>query len=198
MLNVYNFGLALCVEVMLSKVFLWALTPEGMLKRDEVAPSIPCHPNSTPEGHEAPAITQPNGEVEVSFDLRKKDPPSPVWDALRDAFELMWTLRGQDFEYSKDTTFPPPTRPQTPRSAFLKATLKSFVINFLVLDCLESFLKLVPGVGDPGGGSMFLESLTPIPRYVVATTLHFMTGKSYFFFSQRSLMIRRCMPPRGL
>ena len=36
-------------------------------------------------------------------------------------------------------------------------------------------MKLIPGVGDPHGGSIFLP-LPPVQRYAVSTTIHIMTG----------------------
>jgi hypothetical protein len=169
---------------MLSKVIFWALTPEGILKRNETAPSIPRPPEMNGNGHAPPAVHSGVDEVELSFDLRPKvssrPPKDTLWKGIVDAMELMWTLRGQDFTYSDGLFLPAPKRPQAPRSAFLKATAKSFAVNFLVLDILEALIKLSPGVGDVDGGSIYIEGLTPIPQYMLATVLHFMTGQPLF------------------
>jgi len=50
-----------------------------------------------------------------------------------------------------------------------------FLKYFLLLDLLDSCMKLIPGVGSPLGGSIFFP-LPPIQRYVVSTTIHIMTG----------------------
>lgn len=61
------------------------------------------------------------------------------------------------------------------RGPFLKATLKIFLKYFILLDLLDSCMKLIPGVSSSHGGSMFFP-LPPIQRYAISTTIHIMTG----------------------
>ncbi|KAJ6585085.1 hypothetical protein B0H19DRAFT_409896 [Mycena capillaripes] len=96
---------------------------------------------------------------------------------LYDSFELIHTTRGLRWKFAQGTYIPAHTRPLE-RRAFLRATLDSFIQNFLLLDLLESCIKLFPGVGVPAGGSMFYHELPLIPRYIVSTTIHMLTGSS--------------------
>jgi hypothetical protein len=97
----------------------------------------------------------------------------PLW--LQDALELMFSLRGLGWDFGKGVYTPPTTRPQE-RKPFLRATLASFLTAFLLLDIIDSAIKLVPGVGDPFGGSIFFADLPFLKRYLVSTTIHVLTG----------------------
>lgn len=92
-----------------------------------------------------------------------------------DAMEVAHTLRGIRWKFGQGVHIPKETRPLE-TSAFLHATFYSFIKNFLVLDLLESVLKLFPGVGQPLGGTMFYPQLTPVTRYAVSTIIHMITG----------------------
>jgi hypothetical protein len=61
------------------------------------------------------------------------------------------------------------------RGAFLKATWWIFFKYILVLDFLDSSVKLIPEIGSPFGGSIFFP-LPPVQRYAVSTSLHIATG----------------------
>lgn len=97
----------------------------------------------------------------------------PPW--LYDAIEVSHTMRGQHWKFGKGVHVPKDARPQE-RAPFLRATFLLFLQNFLVLDFLESLLKLFPGVGTPQGGTMFYPNLLPLQRYAVSTAIHMMSG----------------------
>ncbi|KAF9267368.1 hypothetical protein L218DRAFT_955262 [Marasmius fiardii PR-910] len=170
-LNVYNWGQCLFAEVTLAKAIEYAFTPKGILKVGETQPGqVPKRSNSN--GH-----ISTNGEANGNARPYTSDPKSyfPQW--FSDATELMVTLRGLKFQFGKDLHIPKPTRPLE-RGPFLNATLLSFIKNFLLLDFLESIIKLFPGVGDVSGGSMFYPNLPPLQRFAVATFIHMLTGSA--------------------
>lgn len=96
---------------------------------------------------------------------------------LYDSLELMCTVRGLDWKFGQGIHIPKETKPLD-RLPFIRATTMSFVQNFLLLDLLESVIKLFPGVGSPVGGSMFYSNLPPVWRYTVSTLIHMITGTS--------------------
>ncbi|KAK7044787.1 hypothetical protein R3P38DRAFT_2690550 [Favolaschia claudopus] len=176
-LNVYNWAIALLAEVVLAKSLEYTFTKEGMLKIGEREPGLskgkepikgspPISNGSVPStnGHAEPTEFSETQAV-VHF--------IPSW--LYDAFELIHTMRGLRWKFAQGTYIPAPNRPLE-RRAFLRATLISFIQNFLLLDFFESLLKLFPGVGLPTGGTMFYPTLHPILRYPVSTTIHMFTG----------------------
>ena len=93
----------------------------------------------------------------------------------QDALELMFSMRGLGWDFGEGVYAPPPTRPQE-RGPFLRATLRSFLVGFLLLDVINAGIKLVPGVGDPAGGSIFFAHLPAPTRFLVSTALHVLTG----------------------
>ncbi|KAJ6455742.1 hypothetical protein C8R45DRAFT_1035543 [Mycena sanguinolenta] len=167
-LNVYNWAIALLAEVVMAKALEYAFTKEGMLKVGEREPGqlkgkeAVKGPDAASNGHAEPPETQ-----EPRF--------IPRW--LYDSFELIHTMRGLRWKFAQGTYIPSPNRPLE-RRAFLRATLISFVQNFLLLDFFESCLKMFPGVGVPSGGTIFYPNLSPIPRYIVSTTIHMLTGSA--------------------
>jgi len=62
------------------------------------------------------------------------------------------------------------------RGAFLKSTFLMFIKNLMILDLLDSLVKLVPGVGSPEGGTIFLPQLPLFQRYAFSTIIHLCTG----------------------
>ncbi|KAH7928459.1 hypothetical protein BV22DRAFT_209734 [Leucogyrophana mollusca] len=163
-LNVYNWGQGLLAEAISTKAIDYAWRKEGMLKVGERRPGLPEHPSKK---HNTPAA---NG-------LHNASPPPhsviPSW--FRDAFELMFSMRGLGWKYGAGVHVPKEHRPLG-RSAFLRSTFIAFLKSFLIFDFLESLVKLVPNVGTPQGGSIFFESL-PLPqRFVVSTAIHVCTG----------------------
>ncbi|KAF9468488.1 hypothetical protein BDZ94DRAFT_664427 [Collybia nuda] len=160
-LNVYNWGQCLLAAVTIAKSLEYAFTQVGMLKIGEIRPGLV-------KGKRSPAI-QVN---------RPSHHTITPW--LYDAVELAHTLRGLGWKFGQGVHIPKETRPLE-RIPFLSATLRSFITNFLLLDLLECIIKLFPGVGSPIGGSIFYPNLSPIPRYLISTLIHIMTGTSILF-----------------
>ncbi|KAK2465364.1 hypothetical protein APHAL10511_002718 [Amanita phalloides] len=151
-LYVYNWGQCFFALVAIGRALDMALTPQGMLKLSESRPGVSIS-------------KQP---------LR--------FTGLLDAFDLAFTLRGLSYKFSQGTYIPPHTRPTASRRAFLLATLRSFTINYLMLDILDSTIKLLPnGIGTIHGGSIFLPpyfTATPWARYGASTFIHILTGSA--------------------
>ncbi|KAH9480642.1 hypothetical protein JR316_0007242 [Psilocybe cubensis] len=164
-LNVYNWGQCLFAAVAIAKSLEFALNKEGMLKVGESRPGV----------KKGKAKDTLNGTVNGYAIESAGHPYVATW--FYDAMEVAHTLRGLQWKFGQGVHIPKHTRPLE-RSAFLKATLDSFIKNFLVLDFLESLLKLFPGVGEPLGGSMFYPELAPVARYTVSTIIHLLTGSA--------------------
>jgi hypothetical protein len=97
--------------------------------------------------------------------------------SLSDAMEVLCAMRGIGFQFGKDVHVPLHDKPLH-RKAFLWATTLSFVENVLLVDLQESLLKLVPGVGTPDGGTIFLPHLPPLYRYLLSTLLSVCLGSA--------------------
>ncbi|KAF9019196.1 hypothetical protein BDZ89DRAFT_1073224 [Hymenopellis radicata] len=168
-LNVYNWGQCLSGIAIVGKAIQYALTPEGMLKVDEIRAGVV-------KGKAVHRNGIANGYVK---DAQQDDDQSPsifgpwFWDII----ELAYSLRGQRFKFGRGVHIPKHDKPLE-RGPFLKATLYSFVRNFLLLDVLETVLKLFPGAGSIFGGSMFYYNLPPLQRYAVSTFVHILTGSA--------------------
>ncbi|KAI0308460.1 hypothetical protein OF83DRAFT_247463, partial [Amylostereum chailletii] len=165
-LNVYNWGGALAAFVTIAKSIDMAFATHGRMKQGEKELG----------SMEEPAIAAKEGS-QATGDKETRHRPFasflPTW--LEDAFEIMFALRGLGWDFGRDVPVPPPTRPQQ-RGPFLRATLLSFLSNYLLLDFIESVLKLVPGVGSVEGDTIFLPTLPPLQRYALSTAIHFSTG----------------------
>ncbi|KAI6041401.1 hypothetical protein EDC04DRAFT_2669306 [Pisolithus marmoratus] len=100
------------------------------------------------------------------------DSTVPSSPGCTDALELLFTNRGIGWKFGVGVHVPKEHR-SLERSAFLSETLASCLCSFLVVDACESFIKLVPGVNSPEGGTMFRPEL-PIPqRYILSTATGF-------------------------
>ncbi|KAI0056101.1 hypothetical protein BV25DRAFT_1832567 [Artomyces pyxidatus] len=164
--NVYNWGIALLSFVMIGKGIDLAFAREGRLKQGERKLGAMEEPAiAAKQGSDAPGNSASLHRPGSSF--------LPHW--LLDSFELMFAMRGLGWDFGRGVYTPPPTRPQA-REPFLRATLLSFVYNYLLLDLFEATIKLFPGVGDPLGGSIFYATLPWYERYAVSTFIHFLTG----------------------
>ncbi|KDQ25604.1 hypothetical protein PLEOSDRAFT_1090098 [Pleurotus ostreatus PC15] len=161
MLNVYNWGQCLLAEVLIAKALEFTFTKEGMLKRDEILPGQLRKAHSDHDINGSATSVEPDLRIDASL--------------ITDAIDVAHTMRGLSYQYSAGVRVPPHTRPLE-RRAFLGATLRSFITNFLVLDLLETFLKFFPNVGSPSGGSMFYPTLPLVTRYTVSTVIHVLTG----------------------
>ena len=150
---------------MIAKALDFALTPTGRLKVGETKlPSI----GGEKDTHTPSSPTTKHRTPDPSF-----LPP-----AVNDAFELLFAFRGVGWDFGQGVHVPQEYRPLE-RGAFLEATWGILFGYFLMIDLLDSCMKLIPGVGSLSGGSMFLH-LPPIQRYVVSTTIQFMTAGMIF------------------
>ena len=89
-------------------------------------------------------------------------------------------MRGIGWDFGRDVYVPPRTT-STKRKQFLFDTALNFLAHFLAVDLCDSLLKLVPGVGSPEGGSMFLPHLPPHLRYALSTSIHVTGGLMVIF-----------------
>ncbi|KAI0269738.1 membrane bound O-acyl transferase family-domain-containing protein [Gloeopeniophorella convolvens] len=164
--NVFNWAAALFSFVLIGKGIDLAMARTGRHKQGEdVAGTMSTPAIAAKDGSDAPG--------DASTKDRQCAKLLPLW--LQDAVELMFTMRGLGWDFGEGVYTPPPTRPQE-RKAFLRATFNSFLVNFFILDVIEAAIKLIPGVGDPLGGSIFFPTLPVATRYLVSTGIHVLTG----------------------
>lgn len=167
--NVYNWGAASFSFVLMAKGIDLALAKTGTRHKQSEAPGT-----MSISAIIAAKVGNPDDSLEDASDQQLlASSILPLW--LQDALELMFSLRGLGWDFGKGVYTPPTTRPQE-RKPFLRATLASFLAAFLLLDIIDSAIKLVPGVGDPFGGSIFFADLPILKRYLVSTTIHVLTG----------------------
>lgn len=163
-----NWGLGSFALVNVAKAIDYAWRPEGMLKIGEEKPGVLAK-----SPHEMNGKAHPDG-------AGPPPAPSSVWRRrlpawMYDSLELLLTNRGIGWKFGVGMHIPKEHR-SLERSAFLSTTLASCLHSFLVVDACESFIKLVPGVKSPEGGTIFRPEL-PIPqRYILSTAVHVATG----------------------
>ncbi|KAL6309328.1 hypothetical protein BKA93DRAFT_759611 [Sparassis latifolia] len=92
----------------------------------------------------------------------------PLW--LHDALDVGLAFRGIGWDFG-DGYLVPSRRP-TERGAFLWTTFLEILKKVLIVDFIDSFVKLVPNLGTPSGGSIFFPGLPPIQRYTFSTILN--------------------------
>ena len=175
--NVYNWGAASFSFVLIGKGIDLALARTGRHKQGEAVPGAMSTPAIAAAAAKDGSDAAP-GDTSTSTTLTSQRPYAallPPW--AQDALELMFSMRGLGWDFGRGVYTPPSTRPQE-RGAFLRATLRSFLLSFLVLDLLDATLKLVPGVGDPSGGSIFLPHLPRPTRFLLSTAIHVLTGSA--------------------
>ncbi|KAI6041402.1 hypothetical protein EDC04DRAFT_2893158 [Pisolithus marmoratus] len=166
-----NWGMVGFAIFITAKVIDWAWRPEGMLKVGEETPGAFIKPRN-------------KGRSDTSSDHACDSGGSPsirqyrLLAGLYDALELLSTHRGIGWKFGVGMHVPKEHR-SPERSAFLCQTLGSALRSFIVLDVCDSFIKLVPGVGSPGGGTIFRPEL-PIPlRYILSTAVHAASGSLF-------------------
>lgn len=169
--NVYHWGIASFSFVLMGKGVDLALATGKTGRHKLVAGTMSTI--SAIAAAKAGKTDSPQDVEASAGDRQSLAPLLPLW--LRDALELMFSLRGLGWDFGEGVYTPPTTRPQE-RKAFLRATLSSFLAAFLLLDIIDSAIKSVPGVGDPFGGSIFFPDLPLLTRYLVSTTIHALTG----------------------
>ncbi|KAF8517040.1 hypothetical protein BU17DRAFT_50288, partial [Hysterangium stoloniferum] len=100
-----------------------------------------------------------------------KSPVGHVVDSIKRAFYIICTARGVGLEYGETIRYPVEFRPLE-KKPFLLATFRELIKNFLQVDLIDTIFKLTPGVNIPGGGSIFIASLSWPARYLTATIYH--------------------------
>jgi len=152
------------------KAIDFALNPGGRLKYKEIQPESLMKPPVKP--HE----NLSNGNGAPQFEPAPEPLALrviPLW--LRDTFGLITDMRG--WKYGLEVYIPQPARSQD-RQRFLRETLVSFIAHYLLLDVIDSTVKLFPGVGTVTGASIFYPDLPPFERYAISTIIHFLTGSA--------------------
>ncbi|KAI6147305.1 hypothetical protein BKA82DRAFT_640346 [Pisolithus tinctorius] len=166
-----NWGIAAFTIFMVSRVIDWAWRPEGMLKVGEEKLSVFVNP---PNQRRGGTSTDGTNASRTSPSIWERHLPSWLYDAL----ELFCTLRGIGWTFGVGVHVPREHK-SLERFVFLRQTLASALRRFVVLDFCESFVKLVPGVNSPEGGTIFRPEL-PIPqRYILSTAVHVATGSMF-------------------
>ncbi|KIK73940.1 hypothetical protein PAXRUDRAFT_177083 [Paxillus rubicundulus Ve08.2h10] len=168
-------GPGLLAELISGKAIDLAWRREGMLKVGETKPGVLR--KSKPPHH----LSNGNVHNDVSSDCDDISPYTappkhgllPPW--LYDALEVIFATRGLGWQFGVGIHVPIERR-SLERYAFLRATAISTLKHFVIIDALDSLIKLIPEVGSPQGGTIFRSDL-PIPqRYMFSTAIHLATG----------------------
>ena len=85
---------------------------------------------------------------------------------------------GWDFGSKSNIKLPDSTIDISTRSSLLWAITKRLPVTLGLMDVLAAFLKSIPGVGTPQGGSIFLPDLPLVARYALSTAAHVAIGMS--------------------
>ena len=122
-----------------------------------------------------------NGHVSPIADNR-----SALVRDLNDLADLFSSIRGIGWDFGTDNPLhiPREWRQTEPVGVFLRQTAVQLGISFLIFDLLECTFKLIPGVGTPEGGTIFLPQLPPLLRYSLSTFISLMTGLFVVFAFQ--------------
>ena len=167
--NVFNWGAASFSFVLIGKGIDLALARTGRHKQGEDVPGAMSTPAIAAKANSDAPGDAPTTQRRPWANLL------PPW--AQDALELMFSMRGLGWDFGEGVYTPPPTRPQE-RGPFLRATLRSFLVGFLILDLIDTSIKLVPGVGDPTGGSIFFPDVPQPTRFLLSTAIHILTGSA--------------------
>lgn len=138
----------------IQKVIQFAVTPSGMLKLGEESLNDACL----------------RASVEAPRHGLKRFLPAYIYDAL----EVGITTRGLGWQFAEGTHVPRARR-TSERTAYMKRTAYSILRNYLFADFCDSAVSLLPGV-TVNGGTIFLPSLSPVPRYLLSTTIQYTVG----------------------
>ncbi|KAF9514981.1 hypothetical protein BS47DRAFT_1342355 [Hydnum rufescens UP504] len=170
-LNSISFVAGCYSILMIMKVLQLGLSPNGILKLGEKVP----------------------GEITVpASDLVVRDPPKRAVRApgsltlvehFLSGLEVLTCARGIGWEFGSGTKIqiPPETRDVSDTSKFLRQTCQSAAIHFLYVDLIVVFISLVPGIGTPDGGSIFVFGQNTVERYLISALLHFITSLSVIY-----------------
>ncbi|KAH8109797.1 hypothetical protein DFH11DRAFT_1810858 [Phellopilus nigrolimitatus] len=164
----------LCCLVCIGKALDYALAKEGRFKVGEVRPGADRTPAISKKDYD-PADPARPADADVTAAGAARPGARVLPRGVLDALELLFAFRGVGWDFGADVHIPPERKPLA-RRPFVAATLNSFAYNFAALDLLEASIKLVPGVGSPRGGSIFLPALPPLQRYALSTAVHVASG----------------------
>ena len=89
-------------------------------------------------------------------------------------------MRGIGWDFGRGIYVPPRTT-STKRDQFLADATRELLTHVLALDLCDALIKLVPGVGSPQGGSIFLPGLPPHLRYSLSTAVHILEALAIRF-----------------
>ena len=105
---------------------------------------------------------------------------------LNDLADVFFSIRGIGWDFGTDYPLHIPREWRRTESVnvFLRQTAVQLCLSFLVFDLLECTFKLIPGVGTPEGGTIFLPQLPPPQRYTLSTLITCMTGLVVVFAFQ--------------
>ncbi|EPT03396.1 hypothetical protein FOMPIDRAFT_87825 [Fomitopsis schrenkii] len=166
----------LCI-VVVGKAIDFTLAKNGRLKVGEKE-LPPIGGSAKPKVATGKANGVANGKTNGEAN-RHAHPPNPrtaifpQW--FRDASDIIFAMRGIGWDFGKGLYVPKESR-SLERGPFLRTTALSLLYNYMVIDILNTFFKLVPRVGTYRGGSIFLPELAPLPRYVLSSAIHLATG----------------------
>jgi hypothetical protein len=189
----------------ISKALDYAFAPEGLLKIGERVAGEQCGPVIAPSllvelqnGQNGTAEHDPLCETSESeseakpfakpvFPEKARRRATSKYQWLLDSLELLSTQRGLGWKFGAMVYVPPRPPSYYHRRTFLLRSFRTLLVHFTLLDFLESLLKLVPGVGSPRGGTIFLASHflpeTPylsetIVRYATSTFISLISGSA--------------------
>jgi hypothetical protein len=131
-------------------------------------------------------------EIRSDFYTSQLLPPNRSYKQIaKDALDLCYNLRGCGWNWSADIHIPSETRPTRSTAVFMAATLRSFVVHFLLTDIVYySGQWLAPSVtSTPNGDSIFDLSLPPAHRYIKSTTMTFLMLSVTYCYMQMAHLV---------
>lgn len=163
----------LCV-VQISRAIIWGvgsqqLTAEEANLKKSFAKAVNGSANGSANGSVGTQV-KVNGQVTT---------PKSTQNPIYDVFDLSFGVRGIGWEFGTNPRvyLPKDKRPlDQGRLAFVTPTIKSLLIHFILLDCVDCFMKTIPGVNTPEGGTIFLSSLPPLQRYALSFVITYWAG----------------------
>jgi len=173
-----NHGLLLVTSTLALRALVWTFQTEPyyrlprrltIVRDDGETTSGTPSPSSTPRDHKVPQLAE-------------LESPATLARLLMDAFDLMFNLRGLNWNWSDRLYVPPDTRPLDSRPRFLAATALSFLKALAIFDGAHRVLQLLsphtPGCdfASPRGGTIFDTALPPALRYAKSSAVTFVAG----------------------
>jgi hypothetical protein len=122
-----------------------------------------------------------NGHISPTADNR-----SALVRDLKDLADLFFSIRGIGWDFGTDNPLHVPRewRQTEPVGVFLRQTALQLCFSLFIFDLLDCTFKLIPSVGTPEGGTIFLPQLPYMQRYSLSTLITLMTGLFVVFTFQ--------------